>query len=100
MNGLDRLILFGDPPSIFTHNGTSMAEEAARMPINFWNRPDLAYYRLGDMDICRLITGTWQLDGKHGYRPFYHEVRRPIYDLVRQDGTLGEEMTFHQSNPS
>lgn len=66
----------------------SMAEEAARMPVNFWNRPDLAYYPLGGdgMEVCRLITGTWQMDGKHAYHPMFHEVRKPICDLVRLDG--------------
>jgi hypothetical protein len=41
------------------------------MPVDFFYSPDLAYYKLaGEMPICRLITGTWQWDGQHGYRPF------------------------------
>ena len=49
-----------------------MADAAAQMPVDFRSTPEVAYYKLGgDMDTCRLITGTWQLDGKHGYHPFF-----------------------------
>lgn len=56
-----------------------MAAEAAVMPMDFMNHPEVAYYRLGKgkagdeegLKTCRLITGTWQLDGLHGYHPFY-----------------------------
>lgn len=49
-----------------------MAEAAVEMPVDFRTSPELAYYKLGgEMDTCRLITGTWQLDGKHGYHPFF-----------------------------
>lgn len=52
-----------------------MAEAAAEMPMDFRTSPELAYYKLGgEMDTCRLITGTWQLDGKHGYHPFFMYV--------------------------
>jgi hypothetical protein len=53
-----------------------MAEAASVMPVDFRTSPELAYYKLGgEMDTCRLITGTWQLDGKHGYHPFFMCVR-------------------------
>jgi hypothetical protein len=49
-----------------------MAEAAANMPMDFLNYPDVAYYKIGgDLKTCRLITGTWQLDGQHGYHPFF-----------------------------
>ena len=42
------------------------------MPLDFLDRRDLAYYKIGgEMETCRIITGTWQLDGHHGYHPFY-----------------------------
>lgn len=53
-----------------------MAEAASEMPVDFRTSPELAYYKLGgEMDTCRIITGTWQLDGKHGYHPFFMCVR-------------------------
>ena len=52
-----------------------MAEEAATMPMDFFNNPELAYYKLGgELDTCRIIVGTWQLDGRHGYHPFFMSV--------------------------
>ena len=60
-----------------------MAEAAAEMPMDFRTSPELAYYKLGgEMDTCRLITGTWQLDGKHGYHPFFVYVRVTVMMCV------------------
>lgn len=70
-----------------------MAEAAADMPVDFLTHPEKAYYYLGEggggeggMKTCRLITGTWQWDGQHGYHPFFLEVKEGVREMVRRQG--------------
>ena len=73
-----------------------MAEAAADMPVDFLTHPEKAYYYLGGgegeggreggMKTCRLITGTWQWDGQHGYHPFFLEVKEGVREMVRREG--------------
>jgi len=57
------------------------------MPMDFLLYPEKAYYLLGgEMPVCRLVTGTWQVDGRHGYHPLFLDVKVAARAMVREHG--------------
>jgi hypothetical protein len=41
--------------------------------------PDHAYTSVGDMRVCRVLNGLWQLSGAHGYKP---ELQKSLKTMV------------------
>lgn len=44
--------------------------------------PAEAYTDLGGMQICRIVTGLWQLSGTHGYRPLIGPVIKDLRNCI------------------
>lgn len=49
-----------------------------------------AYTTLGDLSMCRVLNGMWQVSGAHGYSP---ERSKVVYDMTKYAGKSAEIRT-------